>query len=139
MDPKARFNTVDEYIASLPPVSKRIVKELRKTIRAAAPGAEEKISYNMPSMKFHGMLVYYAAWKEHIGFYPFTSAIKAFKKELTGYEGAKGSVRFKLDEPVPFELVERIIKFRMQENLKAHEEKLRKKKTKTIKTKSKKS
>lgn len=89
---------------------------MRQTIRQAAPKAEEVISYQMPAFKFYGMLVYFAGFNNHIGFYPTTSAINKFKKELSAYAGAKGTVRFPLDEPLPLKLVERIVKFRVKEN-----------------------
>lgn len=112
-----KFKTVDEYISSYPLKTKKILKEIRKTIKKAAPEAEEVISYNMPAFKLHGMLVWYAAFKNHIGFYPMTTAIAAFKKELSVYEGAKGSVRFPVDKQIPLGLISRIVKFRVRENL----------------------
>ncbi|MEJ7589606.1 MAG: DUF1801 domain-containing protein [Ferruginibacter sp.] len=123
-----KFTTVDDYIATFPPKTKSILKELRKTIKKAAPQAEEVISYNMPAFKLKGMLVYYAAYKAHIGFYPTPSGIEAFKKELAGYERAKGSVKFPIDRPLPFNLVSEIVKFRVQENLAEDAEKIKKKK-----------
>jgi len=89
---------------------------LRKTIKTAAPAAEEVISYNMPAIKQNGILVYYAAYKAHIGFYPTPSAIEAFKKELSKYESSKGAVRFPLDQPLPLSLITRIVKFRIKLN-----------------------
>jgi uncharacterized protein YdhG (YjbR/CyaY superfamily) len=112
-----KFKTVDEYLANLPGNTRAILKEFRKTIKQAAPQAEELISYNMPAFKLHGMLVYYAAWKEHIGFYPVSSGIEAFKKELSAYEAAKGSVKFPTDKPIPFNLVSKIVEYRVRENL----------------------
>jgi len=88
------------------------------TIRKAAPGAEETISYQIPTFKLNGPLVYFAAFKAHIAFYPMTTAIKEkFKKELSVYEGAKGTVRFPFGKPIPYTLVSRIVKFRVKENL----------------------
>ncbi len=112
-----KFKTVDEYLSAFPATTKGILKELRKTIKQAAPQAEELISYNMPAFKLQGMLVYYAAHKEHIGFYPTPSGIEAFKKELSEYEMAKGSVKFPIDKPIPFDLISKIVKFRVKENL----------------------
>ena len=112
-----KFKTVDEYLSAFPANTKSILKELRKTIKQAAPQAEELISYNMPAFKLHGMLVYYAAYKEHIGFYPTSSGIEVFKKELSAYEGAKGSIKFPIDRPIPFDLITKIVKFRVSENL----------------------
>jgi uncharacterized protein YdhG (YjbR/CyaY superfamily) len=118
-----KFKTVDEYLSTLPKNVRDILKELRKTIKQAAPQAEELISYNMPAFKLNGMLVYYAAYKEHIGFYPTPSGIEAFKKELSEYEGAKGSVQFPINRPIPFDLIRKIVNFRVQENLKKKRQK----------------
>jgi len=112
-----KFKTVDEYISTVPQQVKGLLKEFRKTIQKAAPQAEEVISYNMPAFKLHGMLVWYAAWKEHIGFYPTPSALEVFKKELLAYKGAKGSVQFPIDKPLPLNLVTKIVKYRVKENL----------------------
>jgi uncharacterized protein YdhG (YjbR/CyaY superfamily) len=112
-----KFKTVDEYISTFPPKVKNILKQLRKTIKDAAPGAEEVISYNMPAFKYKGVVVYYAAWKEHIGFYPVSSGIRAFQKELGNYEISKGTIKFKMDQPLPRDLVARVVKFRMKENM----------------------
>ncbi|MEO6453199.1 MAG: DUF1801 domain-containing protein [Ginsengibacter sp.] len=107
---------VDEYLNVFPSTVQGILQKVRQTIRAAAPDAEEIISYQMPAYKYNGMLVYFAGWKNHIGFYPASAGIKAFKKELSLYEGAKGSVKFPLDKPVPFDLISKIVKFRVKEN-----------------------
>lgn len=114
---KAHFSTVDEYIASFPEEIRAILEELRTTIKAAAPGVEEKISYQVPTFFLNGNLVHMAAYKTHIGFYPAPSGIEAFKDELTAYKGAKGSVQFPLDKPLPLELISRIVAFRVKENL----------------------
>jgi uncharacterized protein YdhG (YjbR/CyaY superfamily) len=90
---------------------------LRNTIKKAAPKAEEVISYNMPAYKLNGALVYFAAYKGHIGFYPTGSGIEAFTKELSAYEGSKGTVRFPLDQPLPMSLITQIVKYRVQKNL----------------------
>jgi uncharacterized protein YdhG (YjbR/CyaY superfamily) len=108
---------VDEYIAGFPKDTQKMLKQLRETIIKAAPGAEELISYQMPAYKYHGTLVYFAGYKNHIGFYPTASGIEAFKKELSVYKGAKGSVQFPLDKPLPVSLISKIVKFRMKENL----------------------
>ncbi len=108
---------IDGYIASFPRGIQKILEELRVTIRKAAPEAEEVISYQMPAFKYHGMLVYFAAHKNHIGFYPTPSGIEAFKKELSVYEGAKGSVQFPIDSQLPLNLITKIVKFRVKENL----------------------
>ncbi len=116
MDVAAKFETVDEYIASFPANKKKLLKEIRKTVKQAAPEAEEVISYNMPAYKQQGMLVYYAAHREHIGFYPMASTIKAFQKELASYRLSKGTVQFPLNEALPLELIGRMIKYRVKEN-----------------------
>ena len=109
--------TIDEYIAGFPRDVGELLKKMRQTIRAAAPNAEETISYRIPAFKFHGILVYFAAFKNHIGFYPRTTAIEKFKMELAAYKGAKGSVQFPLDQPLPLSQVRKIVKFRVKENL----------------------
>ena len=91
---------------------------MRAAIKKAAPGAEEVISYNMPAFRQQGMLVWYAAFEKHIGFYPRASGIEAFKKELSAYKWAKGSVQFPIDEPLPLTLVNKIVKYRVKENMK---------------------
>jgi uncharacterized protein YdhG (YjbR/CyaY superfamily) len=120
---KNGFNSIDEYIAAFPEEAQKILQELRAVIKAAAPGAEEKISYQMPTFALKGNLVHFAAYKKHIGFYPTPSGIQAFKDELLTYEGAKGSVKFPIDQPLPLELISRIVKFRVTENLKNAEKK----------------
>jgi len=127
-----KFTTVQEYFSSLPANTRAKLQELRNTIKKTSPEAEEVISYNIPAFKLNGMLVWYAAFKEHIGFYPRASGIEAFKKELTKYKSARGSVQFPLDEPLPLALVTRIVRFRMKENLEEQEAK-RSKKNKTQK------
>ena len=108
---------IDEYIAGFPADVREDLEAIRSTIRKAAPDVEEAISYQMPAFILEGNLVYFAAFKKHIGFYPRTTAIRKFKKELAVYEGAKGSVRFPLDKPIPIGLITRIVKFRVKENL----------------------
>ena len=116
--------TIDEYIAGFPRDVQQILEKIRKTIHEAAPAAEEAISYQMPSFKLKGNLVYFAAFKRHIGFYPIPSGIEQFKAELSVYKQGKGSVQFPLDKPIPYGLINRIVKFRVGENLKkAAEEK----------------
>ena len=119
---------IDKYIASCPPDVQKFLHQLRETIRRAVPEAEEIISYQMPAFKFHGILVYYAGYKKHIGFYPSASGIEAFKEELTGYKSAKGSVQFPLDKALPLKLITRIVKFRVKENLQKTEKKRLKRK-----------
>jgi uncharacterized protein YdhG (YjbR/CyaY superfamily) len=112
-----KITDIDRYIAGFPADKREILEQLRMTIRLAAPEAEEVISYQMPAFKYHGMLVYYAAFKNHIGFYPTSSGIETFKKELSTYKGSKGAVQFPLDKPLPLELISNIVKFRLKENL----------------------
>jgi len=108
---------IDEYITSYPKEIQRTLEELRETIKKAAPEAEEVISYGMPAFKMNGMLVWFAAHSKHIGLYPRVSGIEAFKKELSIYKGAKGSVQFPLGKPLPLALITKIVKFRVNENL----------------------
>lgn len=108
---------IDEYIAGFPPDIQEILEKIRLTIRKAAPKAEEAISYMMPTFKLHGNLVHFAAFKNHIGLYPAPSGIEAFKEELSVYEGGKGTIRFPLDQPIPYTLIGKIVKFRVQQNL----------------------
>ena len=110
------FKTVDEYIKRFSPAIRKSLQQLRKTIKAAAPEAEEVISYQMPAYKYYGMLVYFAAWEHHIGFYPGAGGIKEFQKELSGFKRAKGSVQFPNDKPIPFGLISKIVKFRVKQN-----------------------
>ena len=127
MEKKSPQN-VDEYIAGFPEDVKAKLEMLRATIRQAAPDAQEKISYQMPTFFLEGNLVHFAAYKNHIGFYPSPSGIEHFKERLSVYKGAKGSVQFPLDKPIPFELVGEITAFRVQENLAKASAKRKKKK-----------
>ncbi len=110
-------DTIDEYISAFPADIQELLQELRKTIRKAAPAAEECIAYAMPAYKLNGPLVYFAGYKGHIGFYATPTGHEAFKKELSKYKEGKGSVQFPLDEPIPLKLVEKIVKFRVKENM----------------------
>jgi uncharacterized protein YdhG (YjbR/CyaY superfamily) len=121
--------TIDEYIAIFPDHVQEKLNEMRLTIRKAAPGATEKISYRMPSYTFNGMLVYFAAHTNHIGFYPFTSAIRSFSSELAPYHTSKGGIQFPYKSPLPLDLIRRIVQFRVKENLHKAEEKALLKKT----------
>lgn len=118
----------EEYILQFPTNIQEILQMLRKVIKEAAPDAQEKISYQMPTFVMHGNLVHFAAFKNHIGFYPTPSAIEVFKDGLSKYKGGKGSVQFPIDEPMPFDLITDIVKYRVTENLKKAEEKSKKKK-----------
>jgi len=117
MNGKNGFSSIDEYIASFPEEVQKILKELRAVIKAAAPDAEEKISYQMPTFSQNGNLVFFAAYKNHIGFYPTPSGIEQFKQVLSAYEGSKGTIRFPIDRPLPFDLISKIVAFRVKENL----------------------
>jgi uncharacterized protein YdhG (YjbR/CyaY superfamily) len=123
-----KFKTVDEYFSTFPASTQTILKTMRKTVKEAAPDAEELISYNMPAYKLNGILVYYAAYKNHIGFYPTSLGIKAFQKELSSYVWAKGSVQFPIDEPLPLTLISKIVKSRVKDNQHEIKPKLKKKK-----------
>jgi len=112
------YKTVDEYIRTFQPTVQEILQKMRRTVKEAAPDAEEGITYNMPGFKINGKpLVYFAAFKSHIGFYPIPSGIEAFKEELSHYKQGRGSVQFPLDKPIPYELVKRIVVFRAKENM----------------------
>ena len=120
--------TIDEYIAGFPEGVQAILQAIRQTIKAAAPNAEEAISYQMPTFKLKGNLVHFGAFKNNIGFYPVPSGIEEFKDELSVYTQGKGSVQFPLDKPMPYDLIRRIVAFRVQENLANAEAKAKKKK-----------
>jgi uncharacterized protein YdhG (YjbR/CyaY superfamily) len=125
---KAILQTMDEYIATFPAEIQKILQELRVVIRKAAPEATERISYQMPTFYLEGNLVHFAAFKNHIGFYPVPSGIEQFKEELSVFKQGKGSVQFPIDQPMPLDLITRIVKFRVAENLRKAEVKSRKKK-----------
>jgi uncharacterized protein YdhG (YjbR/CyaY superfamily) len=112
-----KVNSIDDYITSFPKEIQLLLEQIRATIKIAAPTAEEVISYQMPAFKLNGILVWFAAYPKHIGFYPKSSSIEFFKKELSIYKWAKGSVQFPLDKPLPLELISKIVKFRAHENL----------------------
>ncbi len=117
MDSKsAGFGSVDAYIATFPQDIRDLLETVRATIRAAAPDAQEKISYQMPTFAQNGNLVHFAAMKGYIGFYPTSSGIAAFQQELSGYTGTKGAVHFLINQPLPLELIGRIVRFRVAEN-----------------------
>lgn len=110
------FITIDDYINSFPKDTQELMEQIRLTIKNAAPEAIETINYKMPTFQFNGNLVHFAAYKQHIGFYPAPSGIEAFKKDLSKYKWAKGSVQFPLDKPIPLDLIAEIVKFRVIEN-----------------------
>lgn len=114
---KTNYQSIDEYIGTFPEDAQQVLEDIRKVIREAAPEAKEVISYQMPTFRQNGILVHFAAHKHHIGLYPTPSAIKAFENELSEYESSKGSVKFPLDQPRPLDLIKRMVRFRVQENL----------------------
>jgi uncharacterized protein YdhG (YjbR/CyaY superfamily) len=116
MDTKKPEN-IDEYIGAFPNDVQEILEKIRATIQKAAPDATEKISYSMPAFEQNGIVVYFAAYKNHIGLYALPSGHESFKEELSKYKSGKGSVQFPLDQPMPFELITRIVKFRVKENI----------------------
>lgn len=117
MDEKTKWNSIDEYISNFPDEIQSILEKIRTVIKKNAPDAIEVISYQMPAFKLEGILVYFAAHKEHIGFYPTSSGIEMFKNKLAGFTTSKGAVQFPLDKPVPYELIGKIVQFRVKENL----------------------
>ena len=114
---RQKYETIEEYIVDFPENIREALQNLRRVIKRTAPGAEEAINYGIPTFKLNGNLVHFAAFKKHVGFYPNPSAIEAFKNELSAYEISKGSVKFPLDKPIPFDIIEEIVKFRVKEAL----------------------
>lgn len=123
----AASKDIDEYIAGFPEDVQALLTQVRTTIRDAAPDARETINYQIPTFTLHGNLVHFAAYKKHIGFYPTPSGIEKFKSELSGYKGAKGSVQFPFDQPIPYDLIHKIVAFRVQENTQKSEAKAKRK------------
>ena len=121
MASKKEFKTIDEYIITFPKNVQVILEKFRQAIKEAAPQAEETISYQMPAFKQNGILVWFAAFKDHIGFFPKVSAIEAFKDKLSKYKTSKGTIQFPIDQPIPFNLVKEIVKFRVKENSKSEQ------------------
>ena len=121
---RVRFKSIDEYIATFPKDVQKILEELRATIKAAAPDAEETISYNIPTFTLHGTyLIYFAGWKNHISIYPIPSGSEAFNKEVSQYVEGKGTLKFPLDKPLPLKLITKIVKLRVAENRKRTDQK----------------
>jgi uncharacterized protein YdhG (YjbR/CyaY superfamily) len=118
---------IDEYVAGFPTDVQKILQKIRMTIRKAAPTAEEAIKYQIPTFTMNGNLVHFAAFKEHIGFYPAPTGIEKFKKEVSIYGSGKGTLKFPLDKPIPYELISKIVKFRVEENLSRAKSKRKKK------------
>jgi uncharacterized protein YdhG (YjbR/CyaY superfamily) len=114
---KSTYTNIDEYIASFPEEIQVILEQVRATIHEAAPDAKETISYQMPAFALEGILVYFAAFKNHIGFFPTASGVAHFEKELMKYKTSKGTIQFPLDRPIPFDLIRKIVLFRVKENL----------------------
>lgn len=114
---QAAAKDIDQYIAGFPPNVQEILEKIRQTIRETAPDAEEAIKYQIPTFVLNGNLVFFAGFKEHVSVYPAPRGNQHFKRELAAYEGGKGTVRFPLDEPIPFDLIRRIVELRVQENL----------------------
>jgi len=118
MSPKRKApQSIDEYIAGFPADVQPILQKVRATIQKAAPAAEETISYQIPTFKLNGYLIYFAAFKNHVSVYPAPRGAEAFKEELSAYKGGKGTIQFPYDKPVPYGLIARIVKFRARENL----------------------
>ncbi|HSU49786.1 MAG TPA: DUF1801 domain-containing protein [Segetibacter sp.] len=116
MTSKSAVKDVNEYIAGFPEETQKLLRSIRSIIKNAAPEAEEMISYQMPAYKYKGMLVYFAGHTQHIGFYPTPSGIEEFKQDLSNFKSSKGAVQFPLNNPLPKELIKRIVKFRIKEN-----------------------
>lgn len=125
---KTGYESIDHYISTFPPDIQEILESIRQIIREAAPEATEKISYQMPTFTQHGNVVHFAAFKHHIGFYPTPSGIVEFKQELAPYIAGKGTIQFPLSKPIPYELITKIVKFRVAENIAKAERKSLKKK-----------
>ena len=115
---RVKPKTVSDYIAGFPPAVQTSLRKIRATVKQAAPGTKERISYGIPSLWLHGPLIYFAGFKSHIGLYPMTATVrKHFKDELAEYLSGKATAKFPLDKPIPYTLIERIVKFRVKENL----------------------
>ncbi len=121
------MNEIDKYISGFPEETAKMLAQLRNTVRKAAPDAEEVISYGMPAYKQHGIVLYFAGHTNHIGFYPKTTAIEVFKSELTSYHTSKGTIQFPIGKPLPLNLIEKIVRFRVNENIEKKRNKNRKK------------
>jgi len=115
--PRTTARDIDEYIAAFPPDVQEILEKIRTIIRQAAPEAKETIAYAIPTFTLNGNLVHFAAFKKHIGFYPTPSGTEHFQQQISAYQAAKGSIQFPLSQPIPYDLISEIVKFRVQENL----------------------
>jgi uncharacterized protein YdhG (YjbR/CyaY superfamily) len=127
MEKRKAPRDIDEYIAGFPQDVQVLLQKMRTTIRKAAPEAQETISYQIPTFRLKGNLVHFAAYKRHIGFYPTSSGVEKFKKEISGYKWARGTIQFPLDKPIPFDLISKIVSFRVAENRKKAEKKAKRK------------
>jgi uncharacterized protein YdhG (YjbR/CyaY superfamily) len=114
---KKQINTIDEYISTFPKNIQELLQKMRQEIRRSAPDAKEAISYQIPTFKLNGNLVHFAAFKNHIGFFPASSGVSAFQKQLSPYSTSKGTVRFPIGKPIPYDLIRKIVKYRVKENL----------------------
>lgn len=123
MDEKKAISSIDEYIVQFPPELQKTLQQLRQAIRQAAPEAQERMNWQMPTFFLEGNLVHFAAHKHHIGFYPAASGIDAFAQQLSAYRTSKGAVQFPLDKPLPYDIIRQMVAFRVQENLRAAREK----------------
>ena len=115
IQPGTKFKDADSYIAMFPGSTQKKLQQLRSIIKKAAPKAEEVISYNMPAYKLNGILVYFAGYANHVGFYPTASGMEAFKQEFSGYKNSKGAVQFPIDRPLPLALITKVVKFRISQ------------------------
>lgn len=122
---------VDDYISQCPAVVQDILQQVRETIRSAAPNATEIISYQMPALRQHGILVYFAAWNKHIGLYPPITGDASIEKAVAKYAGPKGNLQFPLAEPIPYALIKRIVKLRVKQDIENHQAKLAKRRKKS--------
>jgi len=128
MEPKQTApTTIDEYIAGFPPDVQEILQKVRETIRKAAPNAEETIKYQLPTFTLKGNLVYFGGFKKHVGFYPVPTGIEAYAEDLAPYKTGKGSIQFPYDKPIPYDLITKVVKYRVEENLRNAETKKKKK------------
>jgi uncharacterized protein YdhG (YjbR/CyaY superfamily) len=127
MEKRKAPRDIDEYIAGFPQDVQVLLQKMRTMIRKAAPEAQETISYQIPTFRLKGNLVHFAAYKRHIGFYPTSSGVEKFKKEISGYKWARGTIQFPLDKPIPFDLISKIVSFRVAENRQKAEKKAKRK------------
>lgn len=112
-----KIKTIDQYLDAFPPEVKKVMEKIRQVIRQVAPDAIETIKYGIPTFVHNGNLVHFGGYKNHVGFYPAPSGIEAFKKQLVKYQSGKGTIRFPINKPVPFDLIKQIVKFRVKQNL----------------------